>query len=105
MGKNPRYSVVISKRAKQMLGAHVRFLAKVSPEAAERTRIDLVRTIGTLAVFPERFPLFAEEHIPTGKYRGMFVEKWYLVLYRIKGEKVIVEYIIDCREDYEWLKG
>jgi len=31
------------------------------------------------------------------------VGKRYLILYQIKGQMVYVDYIVDCRQDYEWL--
>lgn len=34
MEKSRKYKVIVSDRAKQMLGAHVRFMAQVNKEAA-----------------------------------------------------------------------
>ena len=52
---------------------------------------------------PQRFPFFEEAYIPPNKYHKMFIEKWYLVLYQIQDDTVYVEYIVDCRKDYNWL--
>ena len=41
--------------------------------------------------------------IVSERTKQMFVEKWYLVLYQIKGQTVYIDYIIDCRQDYRWL--
>ncbi len=86
-----------------MLGLHVRFLAKVSPQAARKTQAALMRAMRSLASMPGRYPFFNEDFIPPNKYRRMFVEKWYLVLYQVKDNTVLVEYIVDCREEYGWL--
>ena len=33
----------------------------------------------------------------------MFVENRYMVLYQVKDNNIYVDYIVDCRQDYEWL--
>lgn len=43
------------------------------------------------------------ETYPPNKYHKMFIEKWYLVLYQIQDDTVYVDYILDCRKDYNWL--
>lgn len=62
--------------------------------------MDAIRSLSTM---PERFSFLNAEFIPLNKYHKMFVEKWYLILYQIKDQKVYVDYIIDCRQDYGWL--
>lgn len=52
---------------------------------------------------PQRFPFFEEAYIPSNKYHKMFIEKWYLILYQIQDDTVYVEYIVECRKDYNWL--
>jgi plasmid stabilization system protein ParE len=103
MGKVPRYKVIVSDRARQMLGIHVRFLASVSPPAARKMRSEIVKAIRSLATMPERFPFLDDEPIPPNKYHKLFVENWYLVLYQVKDNTVYVDYIVDCRQDYGWL--
>lgn len=98
-----KYRVIVSDRAKRMLGAHIRFLAKVNPEAARAKKNELVKAIRSLETMPERFPFFEETYIPANKYHKMYVTKWYLVLYQIREETVFVEHILDCRKDYGWL--
>lgn len=103
MAKTPKHNVVVSDRARQMLGVHVRFLAQASPPAARKAKTAIVEAIRSLTVMPGRFLFFDEEYIPRNKYHRMFVEKWYLILYQIKDDTVYVEYIVDCRQDYGWL--
>lgn len=97
------YRVIVSDRAKQMLGAHIRFLAQVSKEAAIGKKKALIAAMRSLEHMPQRFPFFEEAHIPPNKYHKMFVERWYLVLYQIRDETVYVDYILDCRKDHTWL--
>ena len=59
--------------------------------------------IRSLYQMPERFPFLNAEFIPTNKYHKMFAEKCYLILYQVKDQMVYVDYIVDCRRDYEWL--
>ena len=98
-----RYKVIVSDRAKQMLGVHFRFMAQVNKEAAAAKKKELITTMRPLERMPQRFPFFEESYIPPNKYHKMFVEKWYLVLYQIKDHTVYVDYILDCRKDYSWL--
>jgi plasmid stabilization system protein ParE len=103
MEKTQRYKIIVSDRARQMLGVHIRFLANVRPNAARKAKSEILMTIRSLATMPQRFSFFEVEHIPVNKYHKMFIESWYLVLYQIKDQTVYVEYIVDCRQDYGWL--
>lgn len=31
-------------------------------------------------------------------------QNWYLVLYQIRDDTVYIDYILDCRKDYNWLR-
>ena len=98
-----QYKVIVSDRAKQMLGSHLRFLAQVNKEAAGKLKDRLLEQIGSLQEMPQRYPFFNEDYIPANKYHKLFVENWFLVLYQIKDDTVYVDWIIDCRQDYGWL--
>ncbi len=97
------YKVIVSDRAKRMLGAHIRFIALVNKEAAKAKNKEFLTALHSLSRMPQRFPFFEESYIPSNKYHKMFIEKWFLVLYVIKDDTVYVEYILDCRKDYSWL--
>ena len=103
MEKEPRYKVIVSDRARQMLAGHIRFLAQKSPTAAREVKDDLMNAIRSLNQMPERAPFLNAEFIPLNKYHKMFVEKRYLILYQIKDQTVYVDYIVYCRQDYGWL--
>ena len=98
-----KYKVIVSDRAKRMLGAHIRFIAQVNKDAASTKKKEIITAIRSLNHMPQRFPFFEEAYIPQNKYHKMFIEKWYLVLYQIQDDTVYVEYIVDCRKDYNWL--
>ena len=103
MTKDRTYKVVVSDRAKRMLGTHIRFMAQVSKEAAAEKKKQLMTAMGSLSRNPQRFLFFEEPYIPQNKYHKMFVEKWYLILYQVQDDIVYVEYILDCRREYGWL--
>lgn len=103
MTENTTYKVIVSDRAKRMLGTHIRFLAQVNKEAAAAKKKELMAALRSLSQMPQRFPFFEEPYITPNKYHKMFVAKWYLILYQIRDETVYVDYILDCREDYNWL--
>lgn len=103
MVSNNKYKVIVSDRAKRMLGTHIRFIAQVNKEAATAKKKEIMIAMRSLSQMPQRFPFFKELYITPNKYHKMFIEKWYLVLYQIQDDKVYVEYILDCRKDYNWL--
>lgn len=97
-----KYKVIVSDRAKRMLGTHIRFMAQVNKNAAKAKKKELMDAMRSLDHLPQRFPFFEEAYIPTNKYHKMFVAKWYLILYQIRDDTVYVDYILDCRKDYSW---
>lgn len=98
-----RYQVIISDRARQMLGNHLRFLAQVNRPAALKLKKRILDSFRELADMPGKYPFFQSDYIPPNKYHKLYVENWYLVLYQIQDSTVYVDWIIDCRQDYEWL--
>lgn len=98
-----KYRVIVSERAKRMLGTHIRFVTQVNKEAAIAKKKELMTAMRSLESMPQRFPFFEETYIPPNKYHKMFVAKWYLVLYQIEDDTVYVDTILDCRKDYSWL--
>ena len=103
MAEGKKYKVIVSDRAKRMLGTHIRFMAQVNKEAAEAKKKEIMAALRSLRQMPQRFPFFEELYITPNKYHKMFIEKWYLVLYQIQDDTVYIDYILDCRKDYIWL--
>lgn len=98
-----KYKVIISDRAKEMLGMQIRFQAQVNKPAATKLKNRLVEEMRSLQDMPQRYPFFNENYIPANKYHKLYVENWYLVLYQIKDDTVYIDWIVDCRQDYQWL--
>ena len=98
-----RYEVTVSERAASMLVNHIRFLANVSVEAAKKLHKELIAEIKALEFMPESYPWLSCDEIPANKYRKKLAAKRYLLIYQIKDDKVYVDYVLDCRQDYKWL--
>ncbi|MEG1821981.1 MAG: type II toxin-antitoxin system RelE/ParE family toxin [Clostridiales bacterium] len=98
-----KYKIIISDISRQMLENHICYLANISKAGALKLKEKFLIEIRSLEEFPERFPFFNGEFIPTNKYHKMVIEKRYLVLYQIKDLVIFVDYILDYREDYQWL--
>lgn len=97
------YKVIISDRAKENLGLHLHFLSQVNRSAAVKLKQRFLMELRSLREMPQRYPFFNEDFIPVNKYHKLYVENWYLVLYQIKDDTVYVDWIVDCRQDYQWL--
>ena len=98
-----QYKVEVSDRARTMLGAHAKFLAQNSTIAAREMKEKILVAIRSLSNMPQRCPFFDSDFVPRNKYHKMIVDNRYLVLYQIKDLTVLVDYIIDGRQDYSWL--
>lgn len=97
------YEVVLSKRAAQMLTAQAAYLAQLDKQLAHRLVKDFREAADSLRHFPYRSPRLYANLIPAEKYRKLIFDKRYLILYQILDRKVYIEYVIDGKQDYEWL--
>ena len=74
MEQQNKHRMIVSERATQMLVSHAAFLAQVSPE-----------------------------YIPRNAYRFIPFEKRYMIIFQIVDDIVYADYVVDCRQDYNWL--
>ena len=103
MRQQNKYRVIVSERATQMLVFHAAFLAQVSPEAAERLTAEFEKTANSLELMPQRCPWLTGEYIPRNAYRFILFEKRYMIIFQIVDDIVYANYVVDCRQDYNWL--
>ena len=96
-----KFQVIVSKRAAQQLVEHAVFMARLEERLARQLAADFWKAADSLQRFPYRNPISSV--FVTEKYRKMVFGKLYLLIYQIKGERVFVEYVIDGRQDYQWL--
>jgi len=97
------YKIIVSDRATEMLMQHVRFMAQISLQAADKLRAEIKEAAKSLENFPERNSWLSDPVLPASKYRKMIINKRYLLIYQIRADSVYIEYILDCRQDYQWL--
>jgi hypothetical protein len=100
---NEQYKVIVSDRAKDMLMQHVRFVAQINLQAANKLRAEIIEAVKSLESFPERNSWLSDPVLLENKYRKMIISRRYLLIYQIKGNVVFIDYILDCRQDYKWL--
>ncbi|MEW6081896.1 MAG: type II toxin-antitoxin system RelE/ParE family toxin [Bacillota bacterium] len=98
-----RHTVIVSHEAAQMLVSHSRFLAQVSETAALQLVDEFAEKAKSLEIFPERNPWLVDPLIPARKYRKLLMSKRYLLIYQIKGDSVLLDALVDTRQDYGWL--
>ena len=103
MPEPKRYRLVVSRRAAYQLRDHAAFAAQLDERIALKLIDDYQEAVESLTYMPFRTPYLDSEMIPSGKYRKMLFGKWYLILYKIQDDTVYIEYVIDGRQDYEWL--
>lgn len=103
MEQRNKYRVIVSERATQMLVSHVAFLSQVSPEAAERMTVEFEKAANSLQLMPQRCPWLTGEYIPRNAYRFILFEKRYMIIFQIVDDIVYADYVVDCRQDYNWL--
>jgi len=100
---NQTYQVIVSDAAFSMLEAHMGFLAKVSKNAAVKAKDEILRDLKSLSKSPQRFPVYESPFLIKNVYRTMLSAKRYLIFYEIESTVVYIDYIVDCRQNYEWL--
>ena len=103
MEQQNKHRMIVSERATQMLISHAAFLAQVSPEAAERLTAEFEKTANSLELMVQRCPWLTGEYIPRNAYRFILFEKRYMIIFQIVDDIVYADYVVDCRQDYNWL--
>ena len=98
-----QYKIIVSNRAKEEMGNHIAFLANISKNTAKKLKEELMKSIRSLVTMPTRYGFINDEYITPNKYHKMIVSSRYLLIYQIKNSTVYVEFIVDCRQDYQWL--
>ncbi len=101
--QNKNYKVVISKCAKDMLVHHSAFIAQVSKTAATRLKKEFVISAKSLQQMPQRSPRVSFDDVSYSNYRKLIFEGHYILIYQITDDVVYIDYVVDARQDYQWL--
>lgn len=92
-----KYNVFISKKAKDMLLLHLRFLSQVSISAAKILTKEFSEILDKLASNPFQFQEEVDLNLPRGKYRRAVFLRRYKVVFTVSEHDIYVDAIIDCR--------
>lgn len=103
MEQKNKYQVIVSDQAASMLVSHAAFLAQSSVQAAERLTMAFEEAAEGLRIMPQRHPWLLSEEIPKNVYRFVLFERRYMLLFQVKENIVYADYVVDCRQDYNWL--
>ena len=95
------YTVIVSRRADQMLVTHARFLAQVSSQAARRMTEEFSNVLDDLERNPFQFPTEEDYNLPCDLYRKALFARWYKALFSVNGKEVYLDAVLDCRQDNE----
>lgn len=98
-----QYKVIVSETAKEQILKIVSFIGIDNYRAALKIRMEIKGAIDTLANFPDRYPFLEGEFIPYNKYHKRVVIGRFIILYVVQDKRVLIEYVLDCKQDYQWL--
>ncbi len=96
MGK---YTVIVSRRADEMLICHAKFLAQVRVSAAKRMTAEFAKVLDVLEQNPFQFPAETDHDLPSGMYRKALFSKWYKAIFSVSENTVYLDAVLDCRQD------
>jgi len=99
MNSLPKYNVLVSSKARDMLFEHARFLAQASIQAAERLFDEFEGKVSSLEVMPERCAYYDNPYVQPYKYRKVSFGNFLLILFQVAGNIVYVDLIIDARAE------
>ena len=94
-----KYTVIVSRRADEMLIQHAKFLARVSVPAAEKMVLEFELILDSLEENPYQYPVDDDCNLPKGMYRKALFCKWYKALFSVSGTNVFLDAVVDCRQD------
>lgn len=103
MDQSRQYRVEVSERAKRGLAKIITYIAVENPDFARTVKAEIVAAVKSLERFPERCPFFEGEFMPYNKYHKLIVNGRFIALYVVQDGVVRIEYVVDCRQDYQWL--
>jgi hypothetical protein len=103
MSEMPKYNVLVSGRARDMLFEHARFLAQVSISAGEALFDQLEEKVASLEIMPERCAYYDNPYIRPGKYRKPALGKYLLIIFQVVESTVYTDLIIDGRAENKGL--
>lgn len=101
MADMKKYTVIVARRADEMLLRHVSFLARVSVPAAQRFVEAFDDVKGRLEDNPYQFPYDTDPCLPADTYRKVIFAKRYKALCVVDdaSKQIFLDAVVDCRQD------
>jgi hypothetical protein len=99
----PKYTVLVSAKARDMLFEHARFLAQASIKAGESLFDQFEEKVDSLEEMPERCASYENPCLPCGKYRKLALEKYLLIIFQVSDDTVYIDLILDARSENKTL--
>ena len=99
MNERPKYNVLVSGRARDMLFEHACFLAQVSLKAGEELFDQFEEKVASLEEMPERCACYDNPYIQSAKYRKLALSSFLLILFQVVFDTVYIDLIIDVRAE------
>ena len=99
MNERPKYKVLVSGKARDMLFEHACFLAQVSLKAGEELFDQFEEKVASLEEMPERCAYYDNPYIHTAKYRKLALGSFLLIIFKIVYDTVYIDLIIDIRAE------
>lgn len=94
------YEVRVLPTAYQMLGRHVSYVKQINSTAADKLIHQFRVAVRSLKILPNRHPRFEGELMKRIEFRYLIFDKYYLIIYRVQGNRVNIHYVVDGRQDY-----
>lgn len=98
-----KYKIFISEKANQQIKENLVFISNVAKEAANKQKIIFKDSIDKIEEDPKAYPFFESKYIPANKYHKYIVSKRYIIIYQIQDDVIYVDYVVDTRQNYQWL--
>jgi hypothetical protein len=91
VSERPKYQVLVSGRARDMLFEHAKFLAQVSINAGEKLFDEFEGKVISLEDMPERCAYYDNPYVRPRRYRKLALGKHLLILFQIADNNLIID--------------
>lgn len=96
------YTVEVSKRATDMLKIHACMLAQSGRHVGDFLDA-FENSARTLQNAPKQYPMLQGRYLPEHKYHQLKIDRHFLIIYQIVGNKVYIEDVVNTDKDYAWM--
>ena len=98
-----KYHLIITSLAQSDIAECVRFVLRVSKDAAITLTNDIYRALNSLETFPERNSVFEMPKAFPFIVRKHIIKNRYIALYTVENNSVVIYRVIDSRRKFNYL--